>query len=188
MTLEQAKRQCRVDDDLTIDDDDILDWITAARELGEAYTKRTFCPTTWQLLGSDFPREMGIRSGCLILPMGPVISVETVSYTDTDGSPQTIDPSAYQLVQEDGYGELWANWPQTLRTAGAVVVQYRAGYPGQGSPEDASGVPAAVRSALRTLIGHWYANRESVVAESRLTPASMPFTFERALDHLKVYP
>lgn len=195
VSLDQAKRQCRVDEDITVDDDDIMDWIQAARELAEDYCKRTFCPSTWQLSGPDFPRDY-YRGGKIYLPFGPLIALESISYLDVDGTEHFLDPSDPSQVQISGDGPdgdlppwIWAAvWPGTLCAMGAVKVTYQAGYPGIGSPADASGVPAKVRAAIRTLVAHWYSTREAVVAETRVTPVEVPFTFERALDSLIIYP
>lgn len=190
VSLQQAKRQCKVDDDITDEDPDILDWITSARELAEDYTKRTLVESTWLYAGPAFPFHGPDHR--LFLPMGPLIRLVNVSYIDATGAPQTLDPSdpnQLQVAADDMPPWLYApTWPQTNGQVNNVAIEYVAGYPVIGSPATDVDCPRKAKTAIRFLVGHFYTNRESVVAETRIAPAEMPYSFERALDTLKVYP
>jgi uncharacterized phiE125 gp8 family phage protein len=190
ITVAEAKAHCRVDADLTAEDDLFAGWITAARELAEDYTKRTFCESVWELWLDDFPRfSDDLR---VVLPMGaPFVAVESVSYLSTNGD--RVELAGYEVLPDEPPAirpSPWTVWPVVSCAAGAVRVRYRAGYVGEGSPAGAEAVPQRVKQALRMLVGHWYANRESVTAggSTGAAPVEVPYSFERALDPLRVYP
>lgn len=192
VTLEEAKRQCRIDADLTEEEDDIQSWITVARELAEDYCKATFCETTWEMRLNSFPASVWTASPVLELPMGPVLEVLSVEYLDIQGNLQTIDLSTLQhgVDAQPPYllpavGECW---PPVTYGVGAVVVRYRAGFPGTGSPEGADGVPARAKHAIKMMVGHFYENREAISSETRQIPTAIPYGFERLLDSLRRYP
>lgn len=188
VTLAEAKRQCRIDDDLTAEDEDIQDDITAARELVEEYTHRTMCSTLWRLTLNAFPGWCDV----IDLPMGPVQSIQAITYLDRDGVSQQIDLSTLEQSlrsRPPWIGPWRTSWPGgALCKAGAIQVDYWAGFAGEGSPQDSSKVPKRVKKAIKMLVAHWQANRESVVAETRIIPSEMLYSFERALDDLKDYP
>jgi len=106
------------------------------------------------------------RDGGLFLPMelplGPVQSVTSVSYVDTDGAPQTLSSDAYDVFSDRrpavidlAYG---ASLPSVRKQLNAATVTFVAGF---GATPDA--IPADLRSALLLMIGHWYHQREAVV-------------------------
>lgn len=189
VTRERAKRQCKVDADLTDEDEDFDEWIATARELAEDYTHRTLCESQWELALDDFPR-IGDRR--IPLPMGtPLIAVTSVSYLDAEGVRQYI--TDFQAAEDE---PAWiapaagSVWPAAKCQARSVLVEFWSGYRGAGSPPDASAIPKKAKQAILMLVGHWYANRESVTSSSdaRSAPVEVPYSFERALDPLKVYP
>ena len=92
-------------------------------------------PQTWEYSLAGFPR------GCIRLPLGPVVSVTSITYTDAGGNTQTVDAADYSL---DG-GAVVGTWPY----GSAVKVQYVAG---EGCPED-------MKVVVKLLVGHWYENR-----------------------------
>lgn len=159
ITLAEAKLHLRVDAD---DDDDLITaLIQGAREWAENYTRRSFVQRGLELRMDSFPAE-------ILLPRGPVQSVTAVKYTDSAGSLQTVSTDLYQT---DLYGTpprivlvSGATWPTPkLGAVNAVLVQYTAGYPEpETSPQGmADNVPAAVKAAIKILVGYWYENREA---------------------------
>lgn len=193
VSLSAAKRHLRVDDDLTDDDPDILDWIAAAREAAENYMHRTVAESTWIYSGPSFPRELQPGTGRLELPMGPLLRMNRVSYIDRSTGARTdldlTDPAQIQVSADDMPPWLYSQcWPASDGRVGSVEIEYVAGYPVIGSPATDVACPKLIKAAMRMLIGHWYTNRESVVAETRIAPAQVPMSFEYALDPLKVYP
>lgn len=188
VTLEEAKRQSEIDADLTYHDDDLLDSISAARELAEDYCHQTFCPTQWRLTLRRFYTTGGY-GGAIALPMGPLIELSAVTYLDRDGVRQPLDLACVEVSRASKPPWINAAWPASyLERADSIQIDYWAGYPVVGSPGVPVNVPKRVKQAIKMLTGHWYANRESVVAETRIVPSDMLYSFERALDQLKQYP
>ena len=141
------------------DDPYLLQAIKAARTHAESYTRRVFVEQGWALRMDGFP------AGEFELPQAPLISVDSVSYVDTNGTTQTLAASLYEV---DAFSEpgrmrtvLSAAWPSTRAVFNAVTVSFTAGY---GRPKD---VPKPIRQALLMLVDHLYEHR-SQVSELRL--------------------
>ncbi len=155
VSLVEAKAHLRVDH---ADEDTLItSLIAAATAHLDGWTGilgRCLVSQTWRMAFDAFPGEK-IR-----IPLGPVISVDSVAYTDTSGDSQTVASSGYEV---DLYpleaiikaGD--AGWPDTDDVVNAVRIQWTAGY------ADAAAVPDAIKSAMLMLIGHWYEHREAVV-------------------------
>lgn len=152
--------ECRTHlrEDLIGQDSWIETAISAARELIEDLTWRALITQVWDIYYDDFP----IGGEPLELPLPPLQSVDQVDYVDSDGNTQTLAASKYQVnefaepaILRAAYNE---TWPEVRdETVKAVTVTITAGY-----GDDASDVPKKYKQAHYFLIGHWYANRESV--------------------------
>ena len=101
---------------------------------------------------------------CLRLPVGDVIAISSIKYYDADGVLQTVASTVYTVLTDrrgpfvtPATGQYWPS-PAGGRPD-AVEVTWTAGFGPAGTD-----VPAAIRQALMLLVGHWYENRESVVA------------------------
>lgn len=152
VSLEEAKAQVRVHQD----DEDayIASLITAAtrhveRTLGISLMERTYKLT------------LDAFADAIELPRGPVSSVTSVQYVDVGGLTQTVATDAYStdlisaprqwLVRNSG-----ATWPTTIDAVNAVSVTYVAGY------DELPAELADLKHAILLLVGHWYAQRETV--------------------------
>ncbi len=176
VSIAEAKAHCRVDGD----DEDA--WFTtaiaAARALCESIADRAFIEQTFRLSLDSFP-VVGCRDGpVIILPRPRLIEVVSVQYVDTDGATQTLDPSQYQVDDQAEPAAILlapdASWPDT-RTGwvNAVRVTFTAGWGDQ--PED---VPPLATHAIKTLVSHWYENRETS------TPGVLSAEMDRAMRQL----
>lgn len=87
------------------------------------------------------------------LPFGPVISVESVEYTDAAGIEQTVDPDRYEISEGGLTLTEASSWPAARAGAEAVRVRYQAGY---------ETVPQAVVQAVLLLVAQWYRVRSAV--------------------------
>lgn len=133
--------------------------ITAARELAENHINAKIAE--WQL-------ELRLPGFCQTIPIpdAPLQSIDAVTYIDTNGATQTVDPALYELAGRPEapvlrlvYG---ASWPTGVRAQDdAVRIRYTAGYT-TGSP-DTNPVPEVIKKAIRLIAGHMYENRENVV-------------------------
>lgn len=160
LTLEDAKAQLNLSS--TADDALITNHIRAATEMLETRCGRAFVTQTRALRMRTFhdPRYASGRS--IVLPRSPLKSISSISYVATDGTTTTLPSSDYRVSAGDQPGhvgeEHGASWPATRNVAGDVVVTYVAGH-----STVSSGVPHAVKQAIRMVVGHWYRNREAVL-------------------------
>lgn len=176
LTLAEAKAHLRLD--VSDEDSLVTALIQGAREWTENYCRRSWVRRTLELRLDCFP-------ALIKLPRGPVSSLVGITYTDQNGQEATVAPATYQA---DLYSTpprimtvLGAVWPvPKVGAINAVVVEYVAGYaPGDTSPTDhAANVPAAVKAAMKLLIGGWYQNREHIVTAP---PSEVPFAVRSLL-------
>jgi len=169
VSLAEAKAWVRVDGD---DEDTLIGALIAA---ATAYLDgwsgvlgRCIVTQTWRQTFDDFAPVMR-------LPL-PAASVTSVTYVDTAGTTRTVAAEVYAL-REDALGSFLeespdADWPSADDRAEAVAVTFVAGY---GAAAD---VPAAIKLAMREMIAHWYANRETVAGGSS---AEVPLTARHLL-------
>lgn len=164
ITRAEAKRHCRMDTDITDEDTDVDVWIQAAREWCEDFTGRAMIDQTWELWLPAFP------CGAIYLPKPPLIDVVSIYYINTSGDLTLLAADQYDVDSsfepEPRIVPSWGNgWPGTRVEPGAVRVRFRAGYADRtGSPtEGTDRVPAALRQAMKLVIGHINEHRESVV-------------------------
>lgn len=179
ITLVEAKRHCRIEEDIIEDDELVESYISAATAWAENYCNRFFVLRTVELSLDAFP------CGILELPGGDVQSIDSVTYRDTAGAQQTWDETEYDADLTGvparlapGYGY---TWPAARRVMGGIRVRYRAGYAESGdSPSDyRANIPRSVRQALLLLVGTWYEQRESIVVGQ--TPSEIPHGVESLL-------
>jgi uncharacterized phiE125 gp8 family phage protein len=184
VTLAVAKQHCRVDTSYTGDDNLISLYITAATATAESYLKRTLVNTTYKLTRDYLPTAIfnvptgnsafNIFLNSSVYPYTlesvfkvmkpPLVSVSSITYKDTAGNVNTLDPSLY-IVSEGTPGRIapayGVVYPFTLPQIGAVTITYTAGY---GFLEDGTtpNVPGNIQAAILLIVGHLYRNREAV--------------------------
>jgi uncharacterized phiE125 gp8 family phage protein len=199
--LVTAKRWLRVDADQTEDDEDISASITAAREYAEMFCRRSFLSSEqWKLTLDQFPLGRPLPDGqwefgytlwetegaylfakpehyAIEIPMGPILNIVSLTYIDTTGTTQTLDPSLYFILQEDDgnpriYPKYGSVWPAVQPQAGAITITFNAG---------TVDVPATVKLAMKQLMAHWWRNREGVVMVSGVVPQDVKLTVKDLL-------
>jgi uncharacterized phiE125 gp8 family phage protein len=141
---------------ITIEDTQIEQWITTAREYVEEYQNRALITQTWDLWLDEFPCRSYIE-----IPRSPLQTVAHIKYYDEDNVAHTFNASLYTVDANTqkgrvflNAGEIWDN--DSLRPFKAVNIQFTAGY-----GDDASDVPEIERNAIRLMVGHFYENREN---------------------------
>lgn len=157
ITLAQAKLNLRAYSSTT-EDSLITRLITVAREACEDWTDRSLVQKTLEVTQNSFYPTY------IELPGGPVRSVESVTYVDTDGADQIASSSLYRL---DVYGSVEAvilayeqQWPDARHDTNSVRVRYTVGYPSTDSPPEE--VPKTIIQAMHLLIAHYFEHREAV--------------------------
>ncbi len=159
LTLAEAKSHLKSD---VTDEDALIDGlIRSAREYVETFTHRALITQTWDLRLEGFPSSF--EASAIWLPKPPLVSVTSISYVDTAGATQTWASSNYTVDAPAGpwarMGRIVPAWsiyfPVTRSVPNAVTVRFVAGY---GA---ATAVPSSMKSAMKLLIGNWWANREA---------------------------
>jgi uncharacterized phiE125 gp8 family phage protein len=136
----------------------------------DGYLGRALLTQTWEARLDDFPGEERIE-----LPLPPLQSVGSITYTDPEGAEQTFAAANFGLYGVGGrapggvYLKPDARWPRTLDVPEAVRIEFTSGY---GAGAD---VPAPIRSAVKMLVAAAYEQREaySVDYEIHTNPALM---------------
>lgn len=189
--LDEAKLWARID--TTADDQLVTGLIRGARHYAENFTRRQFCIATWKMAMDSFytgpvsgayddlrlsqPQAIGATPfgspgyrwlTAIRIPLPPLQSVTSLTYVDTDGVTQTLDPSQYTVDNLSETGRITpafsTPWPYTRSIINAVNITFVAGY--AYAPEGA-GVPNLppwwdeVQLAIKILVDHRYNNRGS---------------------------
>lgn len=166
VTLVEAKNQIRVD--ITDDDGYIAGLISVARARAETISRRALITQTWDWVFDAWP-----RGDTLTVPLPPLQSVTSITYTDDDGNSDTIASADYIVDTDSEPGRIVlkssATWPGvTLQEANAITVRFVAGYGDAGND-----VPAEIRQAVLLILGHWYENREDTLAVGNIQKLPM---------------
>jgi uncharacterized phiE125 gp8 family phage protein len=155
--------------------------IATARRSIENETGRAIMPQTWDFWYDGFPCD----SDQIKLPLGGLRSISVFEWTDSAGAARSWTPSGNPtsaLLQsgttrahvsteaEPGvirlaYGQTWP--ADTLRTLNSVRIRGEWGY---------TAVPPDLVHAMKLLVGHWFINREEVVAGTKSSVDTRPLT------------
>lgn len=157
--------------------------IKAATEVVEAYTSQSLITKTFRAVWEEWPEE----EDEIELPIGPVISVESVKYYDTNGVLTTFSGMTLDAEDQTLPATLHLNYGETfpsleLERQNAVQVEFTAGY-----GNSASDVPARIKQCVLFLVAHWYANREPVINGTAVLSNKVPLTFETVLNSFKLF-
>jgi len=172
VTMERARQHLRLfaDDGSHPDDDLVSDYITAARVMAEQFTDRYIVQRALELRADRFSMRM-------TLPVAPVVSIDSIEYTDTDGASQTFTDYTVDLNAEPATIKI--DNPPDIEEGTKVVITVTAGYRSSESPASADLVPQTIKQAILMLVGHFYENREDVVVGT--ITAKVPMAFEALL-------
>lgn len=172
VSVTEAMEHCRID---TTDENALLQaLIEAAVAHVDGYSGilgRALMTQTWQQSYPGF-------TAWLSLPVGNLISINTITYYDSDNVQQTLSSTIYRGLN-DSVGPYVAekpdqSWPSAYTREDAVTVTWTAGY--GATP---ASVPAAIRRALLLIVGHLYENREPVVIGAPV--ATLPMAVDALL-------
>ena len=164
--LDEARRFCRIDSDLTEEDALLTTFITAAREQVEVMTGRALAPQTLRMTLDSAPRERSV-----MLPRVPLIEVEDVTFAGEMVEGWTVTTTSVPAVLSYPHA-----WP-----AGEMGITFRCGY----GAEETEACPERARQALLFLVSHWYEERLPVVVGR--TATSVPMTVDSLISPLKTW-
>ena len=204
VTLALAKQQLRVD----FPDDDALitAYIKAARQYCEKSTNRAFYNQTWMRSLDYFPLNGSYATSrtpserqswpngvwywnrvTIDLPKPKTVSVASITYVDSSGATQTLNPATYNVDTSSVparitpvQGSLWPIM-QTYQP-GSVKVTYVAGSYGDGVTINT--IPQTIVMAILLLVSHWYENRS---ASSEVAMKSIPMGVDALLSQERVH-
>ena len=160
----------------TNEDDDLLNFITAARELCEEYQNRKYVTQTIQLSLEKFPDCDYIE-----LPYPPLASVTSFNYYDEDGNATAFEDYNIDTYSEPGRLYLKNDYTWTgdeLRTGTGILITYVVG-------TSVANVSQRVKNAIMMLAGYMYESREAGM-QKVYTSANMPYDIELLLQFDRV--
>ncbi len=162
LTYAEAKAYLRLNDDS--EQSLVTSLISAARGIVEGQTWRPLISQVWatQL---DFSE---VNTSVIRINKAPVISIDTVTYYDSNNALQTLSASNWE---SDIYGSparvRLKTPPIVYERMNALQVNFTAGY------ANAAAVPNDIKSALYMIIGHLYENRQDVVTGTQVNEIPM---------------
>lgn len=150
----------------TTGDPELNALIRTARVAAEGYTRRALVTQTWDLKLDRFP------CWTIHVPKPTLQSVVSITYVDTNGATQTLDPSTYLVDTSSTPARITpvfgGIWPVTLYQNNAVTVRFVAGY---GLAAD---VPDGIKTWMIVRIKHLFDNPDAVVLQGGTKVAEMP--------------
>lgn len=165
VTLAEARRQVRAA--LNEHDDDLIDFIRAAREAAETYTNTIIARRNFAAVLPAFADEIRLPR--------PTETIVSVTYRDAAGDTQTLDPLSYYLNRSASVLRLLplpgATYPATGDYFDAVTVTFTAGW---------QPVPYDMQLAIRMLLTMAFEHRGS-------EPISVPPNVEWMLHPYRIY-
>lgn len=162
LTYAEVKAFLRLNDDS--EQTFVTTLITIARQIVEGQTWRPLISQSWALQFDKSELNLFISN----INKAPIISIDTVSYYDTDNVLQTLSPTLYET---DIYGNparfRLKSIPSVYDRMGALIVNFVCGY------TNAAAVPQAIKQAMLLIIGHLYENRQDVVTGTQVNEIPM---------------
>lgn len=176
VTLADVKTHCRIP--TSGEDSYITNFlIPAARDRAEKYLRRYLCEQVVRIVFDAFSwnRQFdtygynAVSSGALIVPVGPVRSVQLITYQDGQNEQQTLATTEYEYDLHNEPARIYPAynkyWPSLSGQPGAISLDLVVGYPpgNNGSPTDfAANIPPAIKQAILMDCANLYEIREVV--------------------------
>lgn len=154
LTRSEVKNYLKVD---STSDDALIDTlITAARQWVENHCALALLPQTLLETFDGLPQD-----GALSITISPLREVSAIYYRDAGGNVQTMDTGVYRLdavtMPPRIIRRYAQSWPTMEDAPGNASAIYTAGY------DNASAVPAAVKTAIMLTVADMYDNRTDYV-------------------------
>lgn len=173
-TIDEIKKACDIE---RTDHDNLLNaLIDAATAYLDGYRGvlgRAILSQVWELYYDEFP------SDALHIPLGPVISVDSVEYVNLAGSYVTWTKSGnyeVDLASVEAWIKPVVTWPTPMSTMNAVRVTFTAGHAASDP------VLASIKQAVALLVRHWYDNGS---AASEMKMEELPFAVSAIIAPLR---
>ena len=158
VTLDEAKRQCRISWD--IDDDELNSLIKTCSQLAQDYTHKLLT------LGS-VTAEIEEYKSVVILPWGNVTTIDSVEL-DGEVAVEDEDYTFSTVTQKIKFSTTYSN----------AVITYSCGY---------STVPEKVKQGVLVMLSTLFNNHDDIIVGMSLTVENMPLASTRLLDSVRYY-
>ena len=154
VTLQDAKNHLRVD---STDEDSLIQTLVDA---ATAYLDGFYGVLGRAMVTQTWIQKFDGWDSYLYLPVFPVASITSVVYLNSSGGSTTVTASDYQLLTDEcgpyvAFDQAFSYPTLGIETGPQVTVTYVAG-------EAVTNVPRPLKQAMLLLIGHWFAQRETV--------------------------
>ncbi len=153
----------------TTDDWYISMLIKSARMAAEGITNRALVTQTWDYVLDRFP------GWGQYIPLPTLQSIVSITYVDTNGATQTLDPSQYLVDARSEPGRIEPAfglvWPITRWQMNAVTIRFTCGY------GTASDVPDGIKNWMLMRIKTLWDNRSEISVDTRITMVELPPEF-----------
>ena len=182
VTLQSVKDHLRIDGGESAFDSQIEELIWAAVEFIEGRTHLRFINTQYRAKWNRFPCGPDYKTQDILIPLFPVVSVDTLQYYDIAGTLTTLTGYQTELIQTPcrvvrGIGE---SWPETQdEKINAVILTFTAGY---GTSHLT--VPYQARHLVKLMVAHWFKNAEAVLTGT--ISKEIELAFESLKNQLRV--
>jgi uncharacterized phiE125 gp8 family phage protein len=172
LSLLEAKKQLEIAESDSTHDDHVMRLIATAREQFEHDTDSGLCHQTWRVYTPRLYDKMQ-------LPKRPVHSITSITYYDSTNTSTTLSTSVYQLEKQRRRLRLAydQSWPSTVERWDAFTITYKVGY-----SVDGRSVPSVAKQAMLLLIGHYFENRDMILAGT--VALNLSFSAQRAYEAL----
>ena len=155
----------------------IFGLIEAATGIFEEKSGKVLVEQTWAYSFNSVD-----NSGIVCIPKVPLLSVESITYYDTDNVLQTDDVENYWVTaygKDKGTVEPKSgfSWPSTYARRDAVTITFTAGYGQKGA------VPKEIKLAILETVTYLFHNRGVVVGKGSL---ELPFAIEAIIGLHKI--
>lgn len=160
VTLAQAKKQLRIEEVVTDEDELIQSYIDTAVELSEKFISGHILPKTMTIKADAFQNP-------LVFEAFPLKEVTSIKYFDADDVEQILDSSEYVLTKdsEKVFRIRFKNTlPTTFKRYDAVTYEIKVGM---------AIVPTPIKQAIKLQIADMYERREDRVEVVRTASASL---------------
>ncbi len=185
VTLDEAKKSLRLTDN---DQDDLVRALIASATAeidpaGGGWLGRALRPQTWEIRNSGYPCYYSAYYnqvyGGIQLPYPPLISVDSVTYDDSDGVEQTLEEDTGFRVMGGGNSPSYlvpvynGTWPSSVRSdPESVRIRFTSGYP--TTPPDT--LPAPIKQAVLLAIRDlWSLGERNLYLRSESAPGMMSY-------------
>jgi uncharacterized phiE125 gp8 family phage protein len=170
VTLDEAKVQCGVAQEVGYHDAALKGWIAAARAKVEEDTGRALITQTWDLSLDCWPT--GLTPIYLMKP--PVSSVGSIKYYDTSNVEQTLSTNVYKVLTArqpcEVHLKYQQQWPSLYSEASVITIRFVCGY---GTAE--TSVPDGLKAAMKLLISNWFNNPSATVTGTIQTTTEIAY-------------